>query len=136
VRARRRSSARALTVTLWVLQGVLAVQFAGAGVLKLAGNHQMVHMFATIGAGQWLRYAIGLVELAGAIGLLIPPLSGLAALGLVGLMVGATVTNAFVIDASPWIPVTYLLVAAMITWGRWPRTRALSGTNHRAEATS
>jgi putative oxidoreductase len=116
---------------LWALQAVLALQFATAGGLKLAGTNQMVEMFNTIGAGQWLRYAIGVVEIAGAVGLLIAPLSGLAALGLVGLMVGATATNLFIIDANPWMPVTYLLVAAVIAWGRWPRTKTLAGTFRR-----
>jgi uncharacterized membrane protein len=47
-------------------------------------------MFATIGIGQWFRYVVGALELAGAVGVLIPRLSGLAALGLIGLMAGAT----------------------------------------------
>src|SRR4051812_20129834 len=91
-----RARPRALTVTLWILQVLLAISFVFAGAQKLAGTQVMVDMFDTIGAGQWLRYAIGLVEVAGGIGLLIPRLSGLAALGLVGLMLGATVTNVLV----------------------------------------
>jgi uncharacterized membrane protein len=113
-----------MSVTLWTLQVLMALSFVSAGAQKLAGTREMVDMFSTIGAGQWLRYAIGVVELAGAIGLLVRPLSGLAAMGLVGLMIGATATNLFVIDATPWVPVGYLVVAAIIARARLPRTTA------------
>ena len=84
---------RYLTAGLWIVQGVLAFQFAGAGVMKLMGAAEMVTLFADIGAGQGLRYVVGALEVAGAVGLLVPRLAGLAALGLVGLMLGATFTN-------------------------------------------
>ncbi len=75
-------------------------------------------MFADIGAGQWFRYLVGGLELAGAIGLLIPRLAGLAALGLAALMVGATVTNVFVLDANPALPLGLMLVAGVVAWAR------------------
>jgi uncharacterized membrane protein len=87
----------------------------------------MVEMFATIGFGQWFRYAVGALEIAVAVGVLIPRLSGLAALGLACLMVGATATNLFVLGASPLLPVGLLLVSALVAWGRRSRTRALFG---------
>lgn len=118
---------RALNVTLWVLQALVAIQFAFAGILKVSGSPQMVDMFATIGAGQWFRYVIGALEIAGAIGLLILLLSGLAALGLVALMVGAIVTNLFILGVGPWIPIVVLLMSAVVAWGRWPQTEALAG---------
>ena len=116
---------RVFSITLWGLQIVLALQFVLSGFLKLGGSQDMVSMFTTIGVGQWLRYLIGTIEIAGAIGLLIPRLSGLAALGLVGLMIGATATNLFIINSSPWFPLGLLLVCALIAWGRWLQTRAL-----------
>jgi uncharacterized membrane protein YphA (DoxX/SURF4 family) len=126
VAARRAPAARAGNAALWVLQAVLAFQFAGGGLLKLSGSPEMVDLFASIGAGQWLRYVVGALEVAGAVGLLVPQLSGLAALGLAALMVGATVINLLVIDESPWLPVGLLLVSAVIAWGRRSRTRALA----------
>jgi hypothetical protein len=106
----------------------LALQFAGAGLLKVSGAPAMVDLFATIGAGQWLRYVVGALELAGAIGLLVPRLSGLAALGLVGLLVGATATNLFILDDGPWLPIGLLLASVLVAWGRWPQTKALAST--------
>lgn len=118
---------RAVTIVLWVLQVLLAIQFLFAGFLKVAGDKAMVDMFATIGAGQWLRYVVGILELAGGIGVLIPLLSGLAALGLSALMVGAVITNVAVLDTPPWIPLGVLVMAVLVAWGRWPWTVALAG---------
>lgn len=118
---------RALGIALWALQILLAIQFAFAGSLKLIGDPTMVEMFATIGVGQWFRYVVGALEVAGTIGVLIPRLSGLAALGLVCLMIGATITNVFVLGMSPVAPLVALLMSALVAWGRWPRTRNLLG---------
>ena len=79
----------ASSIALWTLQVLLAAMFAMAGLAKVFGDPAMVEMFDTIGIGQWFRYLVGALEIAGAVGVLIPRLSGLAALGLVCLMVGA-----------------------------------------------
>ena len=55
---------------------------------------------------------------------MIPRLASLAALGLSGLLVGASATNLFILDADPWLPIGLLLLTALIAWGRRPRTRA------------
>ena len=114
---------RALVIALCALQILLAIQFAFAGGLKLMGDPAMVDMFATIGIGQWFRYVVGVLEIAGTIGVLIPRLSGLAALGLVCLMTGATITNIFILGTSPLSPLVALLMAALVAWARWPETR-------------
>ena len=116
---------RALSIALWVLQVLLALQFAMAGLAKVFGDPPMVEMFATIGIGQWFRYVVGALEIAGAVGVLIPRLSGLAALGLICLMAGATMTNVLVLGASPLLPIGLMLGSALVAWGRWPRTRTL-----------
>jgi putative oxidoreductase len=117
---------RALGVVLWVMQAALAVLVGLGGVAKLAGDQRMVDMFADIGAGQWLRYLVGALEVAGAVGLLVPILSGLAALGLVALMAGAAVTNVAVLGTDPTMPVVFLVVAALIAWGRRSRVTDLA----------
>ena len=119
---------RGLTITLWVLQAVLAFGFISGGVLKLSGSPVMVELFADIGAGQWLRYVVGVLELAGGVGVLIPRLSGLAALGLVALMAGASITNVFILGIAAWVPLAYLVLSAVVAWGRRPETNSLLGT--------
>lgn len=117
-RSRTTTRWRAGTIVLWALQAALAAMFAGGGLAKVTGSPEMVDMFAQIGAGQWLRYLVGALELAGAAGLLIPRLAGAAALGLVGLMLGATVTNLFILNVGPALSVGLLLVASLIAWLR------------------
>lgn len=116
---------RPATVGLWVVQLLLAAEFVAAGVMKLAGSPVMVAMFSEIGAGQWFRYVVGALEVAGALGLLVPRLCGLAALGLVGVMAGAVITTMFVLGASPVVPFGFLLAAALVAWFRRAQTREL-----------
>ncbi|MEV6752863.1 DoxX family protein [Streptomyces sp. NPDC051214] len=115
---------RAADIALRVFQALLVLVFLAAGAAKLAGAEAMVEAFDQIGAGQWLRYFVGCLELLGVIGLLVPRLVGLAALGLVGLMVGAVITN-LVIDAFSLLAVILLLLSTVVAWGRRDRTRAL-----------
>jgi putative oxidoreductase len=69
----RRSPAR---IALWVLQVLLGVFMAVAsGLPKLFGEATAVAMFDQIGAGDWLRYLVGVLEVAGGIGLLVPGLA-------------------------------------------------------------
>jgi putative oxidoreductase len=92
-------SGRANTL-LWAAQIMLAAVFAFTAVPKLAGAHTAVTMFGQIGAGQWLRYLVGTAELAGAAGLLIPRLAGLAAAGLAAAGLAADMAGASVINAA------------------------------------
>ncbi|MWA09132.1 DoxX family protein [Streptomyces sp. BA2] len=115
---------RATDITLLVLQALLVLVFLAAGAAKLAGAEPMVEAFDQIGAGQWLRYFVGSLELLGVIGLLVPRLVGFAALGLVSLMAGAIITN-LVVDAFSLLAVILLLLSTTVAWGRRDRTRAL-----------
>jgi putative oxidoreductase len=112
---------RARSVAAWTAQIVLAVQFAASGALKLSGDTQMLALFAEIGAGQWLRAAVGVLELAGAVGLLVPRLAAPAAAGLVALMAGATFTNVAVLGSSPVLPIMFGILATVVLIVRWHR---------------
>lgn len=109
---------------LWVVQILVGLDFIFGAYMKLSGMPHMVELFANIGAGQWLRYFVGACELAGGIGLMIPALAGLAATGLALLMVGALYTNLVILDES-LAPLMWLILAGIIAWRRWPRTKAL-----------
>jgi uncharacterized membrane protein YphA (DoxX/SURF4 family) len=104
------------TLILWLLRIALAAMFLGAGFSKLAGEPVMVEMFAVIGAGQWLRYFVGVCEVAGAVGVLVPRLSVLAAAGLALLMVGASIANVTVLDTSPATTLLIFLAALLTVW--------------------
>jgi uncharacterized membrane protein len=111
---RRSGRARAARIGLWTIRSVLAAQFAAGGALKLSADPQMVAMFELIGQGQGLRLLVGLCEVAGAVGLLVPRLARLAAIGLVALMAGAAVTNIVALQASPVLPLVLLALSAVV----------------------
>lgn len=101
---------------LWTVQIVVGLFMIGASAApKLLGEAYAVQIFTDIGAGQWFRYAIGVVELAGGIGLLVAPLAGAAATGLVGLMIGAVVTQVFVLD-TPGNAISAVVIGTLMAW--------------------
>ena len=109
---------------LWVIQVFGAVLFFLAGFAKLSGDEQMVQKFAAIGIGQWLRYVTGLIDVASAILLLIPVLSGIGALLVVPIMIGVIVTHIVIIGGSPALPIGLLIIASIVAWGRRETTNA------------
>ena len=79
-----------------------------------------------MGLGNTGMYIIGSLELAGAIAMFIPRLTGLAATCFVALMIGAvTMTLAIGGGALAVIPATVLVLAAVVAWGRRDSTRRL-----------
>lgn len=113
---------------VWALQLALAIYLAVFSALPmLRGDAYITETFDRIGFGDWFRHTTGIIELAGAVGLLIPILCGLAAMGLVGVMIGAIITEFSVRSPSGAIvPAVLLLLFAFVAWYRWPQTRAFA----------
>ena len=111
---------RGRLITLWILSGLVALAFIGAGGAKLAGAAVMVELFAKVGLGQWFRYFTGLLEVAGGIGLLIPRYAFYAAGLLAVVMVGAIIAHLTVLGTSPAVPVVLLVLSGIIVWLRKP----------------
>lgn len=74
---------------MFILKIVVAVAFLLAGGAKLAGAKPLADQFVEFGLPRIMMYLVGVLEIAGAIGLFIEPLAVLASLGLGGLMLGA-----------------------------------------------
>lgn len=94
-----------MNIALWVVAGLLAFVFGGAGVTKLASPKEKLeknpNMAWTEDFSGGVIKLIGGLELAAAIGLILPwaldiapVLTPLAAAGLVVIMLGAIVTHA------------------------------------------
>jgi putative oxidoreductase len=112
-------------IALWVLQILLVLAFILPVYRKFAGVQESVDLFDELGYGQWLRYAVGLLELVLAVGLLVPAVAGLAALGLVGVMAGAVLTEIYV-ESGRWVlPLVLMVLAAVVAVGRRERSLAL-----------
>ena len=116
------STGKIINVGLWILQIGAAGMFLMVGFLKLSGDAQMVGLFDAIGLGQWFRYVTGSLEVLGAVLLLVPRLSGLGALLLVPVMLGAVPTHLFVVGGSPLPAIILLIVTGVTAWGRRQRT--------------
>jgi putative oxidoreductase len=80
---------RNMTIVLWVLRVLMAALFLFGAFAQLTGQQVMVDQFATLPVGDWFRYVVGLLQLVGAIALLAPAVSGLGALLLLVVDVGA-----------------------------------------------
>ena len=112
-------------VTLWVIQGLLAALFLFAGSMKLILPIEA--MAGPVSLPGWFLRFIGVAEVTGAIGLILPwltriqpRLTPMAASGLVVIMSGATVIT--VIGgpaATAVIPFVVGLLAATVAYSRW-----------------
>jgi uncharacterized membrane protein YphA (DoxX/SURF4 family) len=113
----------AQNILAWILAVLLAVVFVFAGGAKLLGAPAMVQEFAQIGIGQWFRYFTGILEVTGAIGVVIPKYRFGAALQIAVVMVGATAANIWVLHLPPLAGLTTFLLAAALAlaWLRRPR---------------
>ncbi|MFE9770124.1 DoxX family protein [Streptomyces sp. NPDC005931] len=111
---------RRARLALRALQVLLALFYAVASALpKLIAHSSAVESFDEIGWGSAGMYAVGALELAGAVGLLVPVLQSAAAAGLGALMVGAFVVQVAVFDGQyAATPLILLVPLALIAWAR------------------
>lgn len=91
-----------MNIVLWIVAGLVAAAFLGAGSLKLAQGKKVEEKGMA-----WARHfsdagvrGIGLAEVLGALGLILPAVTGIAtwlvpaaAIGLVVTMIGAVVVH-------------------------------------------
>ncbi|TDF48399.1 DoxX family protein [Streptomyces sp. WAC05374] len=118
---------RRADIGVWVLQIVLALFFAiPSAAPKLVGHSSAAEAFDTIGFGDWFMYLVGALELAGAIALVVPVLSGVSALALIGLMAGALLAQLVFLGAEYWFtPVIFALLLAVVARHRRHHTARL-----------
>ena len=120
------TTARVANVGLWTLQVLLAAVYAFSAYGKLTADPMQVAGAEAAGLGITGMYIIGALELAGAIAMFIPRLTGLAALCFVALMIGAVIITAAIGGgALVAVPATVGALAAVAAWGRRDSTRRL-----------
>lgn len=114
VRGRRARTA------LRALQVMLALFYAVPSALpKLIAHSSAAETFDEMGWGSTGMYAIGVLELAGATGLLVPVLQSVAAAGLAAMMAGAFVVQVTVLDGQhAATPLILIVPLALIAWAR------------------
>jgi uncharacterized membrane protein YphA (DoxX/SURF4 family) len=97
----------------WTLQILVGLAFIAAAAAKFASAPQMVEVFDHIGAGQWFRYVVAVIELMGGILLLTPGRAIYGAIILFVTMLGALLTHAFIIGGQ-WQPAAGLFILSLV----------------------
>src|SRR5712691_2043151 len=109
---------KAFNITLWTLQVLVALAFVAAAAGRLLGSADMIGLFDAVGVGQWFRYVTGLLELLGALLLIVPGRAAFGSVLLAAVMVGAVTAHLTVLHTAPTAPLVLLALAALISWGR------------------
>jgi hypothetical protein len=124
-----------MTYALWVLQVLLGLLFIFAGGSKLV--MPIEEMTREVAMPGWFLRGIGVCELLGGLGLILPGLlrirtglTPLAAAGLVIIMIGATVVTVTTMGVGmALVPFVVGVLAAFVAYARWrvaplPRARS------------
>lgn len=115
-------------ITLWVLQGLLALAFAGAGASKFSMSADEVAKqltFVSPDQALMLIRFVGTCEVAGALGLILPSalrilprLTVAAAVGILVLMLAAAAISLQQGLVMAIAPLVFAALAATVAWGR------------------
>ncbi len=101
----------------WIVSGLLAFAFFGAGVTKIMGAEMQLKNLESWGYPLWLRFPIGLSEVGMAVGLLLPRFRKLASYSVFPWMVVAVFTH---IQSTPpqyegiGAPIFFAVLAAIV----------------------
>ena len=114
-----------MNVALWIVQVLLAAEFIFSGVMKFVTPVE--DMTKQVAMPGWFLHFIGVAEVLGGLGLLLPGLFGkktfltpIAAAGLVVIMIGACVITLLIGGGVlVLIPLVTGILAAFIAYGRW-----------------
>ena len=126
------SRERIMSVTLWIIQGALALLFLFTGGFKLLVPTDVLLAQMALPLPIWFIRFIGVIEVAGALGLILPQLTRikpgltpLAACGLALEMVGATIVTVIAMGEAPALmPLIVGLLAVFVAYERGQRWRS------------
>lgn len=98
-----------------ILKIIVSVAFIVAGIAKLAGAKPLRDQFEEFGLPGGAMLLVGILELAGGVGLFIPALTTWATIGLIGLMLGALANHLKVRHPfSKYVPALMLLILSCV----------------------
>ena len=124
---------RTTNVVLWIIQGLLALLFLFAGGSKLLLPANVLLAQLALPMPIWFIRILGVIEVAGAFGLILPRLTRikpfltpLAACGLALEMIGAIVYTLIGMGVIPALmPLVVGLLASLVAYGRGQWRRSL-----------
>ncbi|HYW70564.1 MAG TPA: DoxX family protein [Pyrinomonadaceae bacterium] len=122
-----------MNILLWIIQSLLSLLFLFAGVMKFIMPVADMNKGAPTPMPGWFLHFIGVCEILGAIGLILPlllrikpGLTPLAAAGLGIITLGATVITAKAGIAMAATPFIVCLLSFFVAFGRWRLAPAAS----------
>ncbi len=106
------------TIAMWILAVAVAGMFVTSSIPKLQGGEQITEAFENWGYPASFVLLIGVLELLGAILVLIPRVATYGAAILVIVMGGAAFTHISTGIGSPWMALLLIALAAALGWLR------------------
>ena len=120
---------KAITAVKWIA----VVGFMAMGAMKLMGVDMLVQNFQRWGYPGWFLYAIGAVEVMGALGLVFERVRFQAAMVLSMLLVGAIVTHLRACEyVAAMMPAMFMALTLPLAWSAKSGCMLLSCANKRS----
>lgn len=111
---------KGLLIIGWILAVLLGVMFLAAGAGKFGA--EAGPMFSAWGYAPWFALLIGVSEVLGGIGLLVPRTARWAVIGLTPIMLGAAYTHVANGEGMDVLrPIIFLVLLWVLWWLRRPR---------------
>ena len=114
-----------MNIVLWILQILLSLLFLFSGSMKFIMSAEQMNEGAPVALPIWFIHFIGICEILGGIGLIVPWLTGikrgltpLAASLLIVIMIGATVISAMMSIPTAIVPFVVGLLLLFVAWSR------------------
>jgi len=115
-----------MNIVLWILQILLGLLFLFSGSMKFIMSAEQMNEGSPVALPIWFIHFIGICEILGGIGLIVPWLTGikrgltpLAASLLIVIMIGATVISAMMSIFFAIQPFVVGLLLLVVARGRW-----------------
>ncbi len=103
----------ALLALVWVVTILETLAMGLSGAAKFMGDAWQ-QMFAAWGYPVWFSYVVGVLEIGGALMLLVPRVAPFAAAGLIVVMVGALVTEIVQSQLGVFMPALHITMLSTI----------------------
>jgi uncharacterized membrane protein YphA (DoxX/SURF4 family) len=123
-----------MNILLWIIQVLLALEFLFSGAMKFLMSVAEMNAQAPVVLPGWFIHFIGVCEILGGIGLILPALlrikpglTPLAAAGLAIITAGATVITLMgPMKGLALVPLVTCVLCFVVAYGRW-RLRPIAG---------
>jgi uncharacterized membrane protein YphA (DoxX/SURF4 family) len=113
------SGSKVWSIGLWALKIVVGLAFIAFASFKLTGAPMMVREFDQIGLGQGFRYLTGLLEVAGAVLLIVPSTTRFGSPTLLAVSVGALITQAAILHGDVVHTIVLIVITGFLSWLAW-----------------